>query len=704
MIRVVPFNLTTLVKAAILAALPLSAFAGTYDGPALDPTFSDVKPGKSSGCDQYVNTSPRLFAACQFGRDEAERFANHFSGGNGRIQGYLHGFAWGLYKATQSGKDDANQINIGSKSVENLSQYMDPAVQEAKDAAASLGITKGNSDAVERFVSVLDKDQNPDATLHVPETNYAGEDSGYDRLVGPVAPSRTIIQKEIDPDLSHLKVYDTWDETFLGEKKPVNGWELVTDNGDYPLNKPQWFDPNNAFLAWTTSAVDTHSKYDSLNNPPFLDQAGKTIDLQAIFQNAFQESYQKNVNYFFSVAFQSSLGDGEAQGQILGTELGKRLAQYKGLVQGFNSALKTEEALNYRTTFTSIYSAKFNTTFADYLNNPKLTIVFKGIQGVEDVGVIEPNARISALFDIRNMGGTPSDLTVSVSGDVQEASPQTFKIGKLCTRSFIAPRIAKIDSHLLPHDRARITLAVNGVTTEIDQMVERLLAVSSSGARLDVSNGSGEFHVNLKNISRIRTPGLVSVELRINDKLMDTEQAGLLDLDENRDIVLPFSKLDPLDLVAGTLKAKLTVLMDRKLLNESVLPIQIDYRLDALASYFNALADDRGFVPEGVLRPDRIQALIAGFVFENQKQVGSHCRIVERNVWRLDTASTIAGLLNLKYHSQTQSDHGKAVYDQLARALWPARKDFYRFLFFKSRKEITYERLVMEMSLTGELE
>lgn len=65
-------------------------------GPKFEFEFTRTRRDSSVCRDRYRN-DPR-YQACDDGRDASERVAEKYAGYNGRVEGYLRGFSWGLYR------------------------------------------------------------------------------------------------------------------------------------------------------------------------------------------------------------------------------------------------------------------------------------------------------------------------------------------------------------------------------------------------------------------------------------------------------------------------------------------------------------------------------------------------------------------------------------------------------------------------------
>ncbi|MGK5086098.1 hypothetical protein WDW86_00935 [Bdellovibrionota bacterium FG-2] len=703
----------------LISSLSLSAtaFAAHYDGPAVDVNFNNQKPAKYAECDQYLNATARQYAACEFGRDEAERMATRFAGGNGRIEGYLRGFSWGLYKMTKAYQNDATEMKAGEKLVDGMGQYMAAGIQAGQQAGTSQGATRGKSDAISRFTSVVDTGKNPDATVRIPETSYEGEDNGYQKYVGSVPTADEIMKKDID--VGQLKVYDDWDALYLGEKQPLNAWDLWFSDGTYVFEKAKWYDKDLAFKVWNERPIDTRPKFDNLNNPPLLidpatgqptnDQlAGKQVDLKTIFLSAFKNSYAWYVNYYFAKTFNENIDMGQLAGEMVGTQVGKRLAANTGLVGAFNKKFKESSTLSFRDSFVSAYTGYFNSNFQDYLNNPKLSISFDSVVGAENDGILQPGEIISAKFSVQNIGGVGTPLEAYLTGDVIEGSTLTFNIARLKSAAFTATQVAKIDPRLQPREKAKLVLHVNGLQDDLSETVQRFVEMSESSLRLDVSKGAGEITTAVQNVSTVRTPGKVEATLRLNGKVAAVQELGFIAHGDTAETVLSFSGIDPLFLIDGSsLEAKVTITMEGAMMDSREVSIRAQDPDASLANYFNKLINGSGMVPAGTSREDRVAEVRTRIVSINKSETQAYHKLAAARIYRDNPSSTMLGKVLEEFKSNAQNQASRKAYDGLAKEMFTARKNFNRWFgviwMFKSAGRKAYEKLCEELSLTGKL-
>ena len=125
------------ILSVVMSANSFAQYRGYYDGPAVDVNFGATKPAKYAECDRFRdNTIARYLYSCEFGRDEADRMAERFGGGNGKIQGYLRGYAWGLYKSERAYENDQTEYAKGAAAVDSIGNSMKSGLEAGRAIVA----------------------------------------------------------------------------------------------------------------------------------------------------------------------------------------------------------------------------------------------------------------------------------------------------------------------------------------------------------------------------------------------------------------------------------------------------------------------------------------------------------------------------------------------------------------------------------------
>lgn len=692
---------------ATLMSLSSTALAGHYSnigGPAVDVNFIHQKPAKYAECDKYAvdGMSARVYAACEFGRDEAERLAERFGGGNGRLDGFIRGYTFGLERAYEAYQNDGNEMAKGAGAISEIGQNMEAGLEQGRVDGRTRGSSQGRSDAIDRFEKVVDKGVNPDATLRVPETHYEGMDDAYQKLVGPLPTPQQIIKE--NGNLGRLKIYDSYDSPDLDGRPALSVWDLFLMDGVYKFEKAYWFDQDLAAQVWMKRPNDQRPKYDNLNggNPVIDPKTGLPMDLQEVFKSALRNSYRYYVEYYYSREFHQNIDQGAVQGEQVGQLVGKNIAYKRGQAQAFNQKFKESSKQTFRDAFVGAYTENFNKTFQDYNTSAKLSLKLLDVIESENDGIFQPGEQISVRFRVRNVGGVGSALTASLTGDVQEVQQQQFQVGRLQSQVYTAPLMARLSGSLKPRDVARIRLTVNGLSDDLNQTVQRMIELSRVRAQLNVTNGSGDIYLVANNVSTVRTPGNVQVTLKLNNRDVMTQNLGNIDAGNSPQSVLTFSNIDPLELIRRNVNALITVSMNGSILDQAGVELTVDDPELELARYFTQVANGRGLVPAGVSRENRLSDLRLSLSRINEEETRS-MRKNGPNLWKKDPGATMVGKLVELKTSTDQSEAAVKQFDQLAKQLWEARKNLPKFLFIKSGKRGAYEGLVKRLSKSGKL-
>jgi hypothetical protein len=699
-------SLTTL---AVLANVT-NAFA--YDGPRIDYNFAMQEPKSYEICDKYINDSARHMLSCVKGRDEARRMATRFAGGEGRLEGYLRGYAWGLHKTVKVNSDDATEMAEGARLVSGLNDQLQVGIQAGIKAGQRDGSPLGAQEARNRFHRAVNTSSLPSDRITVPATNYQGEDNAYVRYIGKVPTAEQILRE--DSNIGELPIFNSYDRTYLGQPERRNAFDYYFGDGTYRFETTRWDRPNEAWNIWVRVPNDARPDFDNINQdaprtPVTIDPAtgrqvgGELItDFKTIWRDAFVSSYAYYANYFFSKSFHENVDMGQLNGEAIGVQVGKRIARTRGLQVAFDAKFKESSQSSYRGSFTEAYTSSFQTTFADYSRNPKLSIELIEVVGADNDGIIQPGERIGVKFKVVNAGGVGTQLNVSLTGDVQDTSVENrLNINALSAREFTTDYIATVDSRLRPRDTARLVLNVNGLQAQYGQTVNQLVEISGQKLSLSINNGTGTITVSATNVSTVTTPGVVSAELKLNGRTTQAI-AGNLAAGATQDMLLNFSGLDPLNLIQSKMTAYVSVKHNDKVVESVQLELGSANRDLDLVSYFDAIANSRGFTPAGKTEEDRAVELISTLGQVNAQEVANNDKRGGTNMYRKTPGLTIPGKLAEKFVSSVQNDIAKERYDRLAKILISERKKFKRFLFW-APKQKHYTNLVRTFSKNKKL-
>lgn len=686
------------------------AQSGRYSGPALDFERIRQEPPLYTACNHLSAKSGREMLACNLGVEEARRMALHYGGGHGHVHGFLRGFSWGLHSMASITSSDPSAVNQGALAIHGMDAYIHAGLAPVQQQGESQGRIAGFNPAVARFTAAVDTGSFPSSHFVAPQASYAGEDNGYQRWVdanGAKSPQQ-ILRDELASMASYMKAYDGLDAAYLGEVPRLSLWDAWHDDGIYRFEPRPWLDAETAFKFWRRRPPAAKSRFDALNNPPLaepvLDAEGKQVldngkpkmrmvDLQQIFRSAFVRTYQHYVQYYFSRALYRALDDGQIHGELVGIELGKRMAYQKGMMEAFNAEFKARSRDAFQSSFENAARASFAATFQDYAASAKLDVDAIKILGMEDDGILQPGEAIAVSFRVRNSGGRATSVRAALAGDV--TAPQAHALGDmpaLATRFFTTPALAVLNPELHTGVLANILLKVNEKEIAHAEKILTPIQIASYKNSLETTAGTLHSLIAVQNISTLPGAGEVQVNLILPDR-QHARKLGRLDPGQVREAEIALSELDPLQLIQGMM-ARIQVTMDDRFMSDSSFKLLPPDTKLALAAYFDQLIKGRGLVPAAVPLEDRIaeiKKLIAG---KNLEEVSAH---KEENPWKDGGSSTMLGRLVHNLKSQDQTPATRKAYARMGQDLWEHRRELGKFLFIKSGKRKEYESLCKEL-------
>lgn len=674
----------------------VASFNG-YDGPAVDVNIINHPPPQYGYCDRYASQTAKHVLACSFGLDEASRMAERFGGGHGRLEGFYRGYSWGLYKTVDIYDSDEREMDNGARSVDSLGSYFASAQDAGKrDGKADAG-SRGGADARERFYKAVDKGTGlPSAEVKVPAVTYTGERDAYAHYVGKIPTVQEILRQ--DSNLNEIKIYRSFDRTYLGEPRIMRTQDLWFEDGVYRFERERWYEPNAAFQTWLTIPLESKAKYQNLNVDVAIDSTtGKPVaDFQAIFQDAFLQSYAYYVNYAFSKEFHVNLNEGQRQGEEVGIQIGKRIAFQRGLARAFDAKYLEVSRSSYQGAFSQAYGESFKSYYDYYKNNTVLDLAFQSVIEADRDGVVQPGEAFSTKFKVVNVGGVGSRLDYTVDGDVVEPLQFSDSIAPLSSKVITSKNIGRIDPRLNARDTARVVLKVNGLEDQYRQTVNRLLELTNYNGRVSVLDGSGQVQVALKNISQINVAGSITLELYIQGKLYKTVYGGKMSAGEEQSLVLDYKGLDPLFILMKGLQAEVHLKYNDVMFDKRAFSIGgFDQR--TLVEYFDQLVNERGTVPEFTTLEDRIVEVKNIIIARNSDEVGRN-RDSKGNVYRKTPDETLPGVIaRIKDSRADHSTRAINEYVSMAEGFAKESKRFKSFLGIHP-KRTAYMKIVSRIA------
>ena len=682
---------------APLMATSLSAFSGSYDGPQVDVDIIMHPPAKYDYCAKYVDSTVRVYRACEFGVDEASRMAQRYAGGWGQIDGFLQGYTWGLYKAATAFQNDEQEMKEGAALVDSLDEYLQVGI----DAGISAGVTNGTQEAKQevrkRFNMAVDSGVFPSAKIQLPTISYAGESNAYSKYVGNIP----TIAQELSETAEDLEIYNAYDATYLSGVKVYTPGELWTFNGKYEFEKDKWDNPYRAFNVWVGLPLATHANFENLNVNAEIDPTtgALVVDYKGIFEDAFKKSYSYYVNYYYSINFHTEIETGQVTGEAMGIQVGKSVARTKGLAQAFDRKFKESSKLYYAESFEDAYTSAFKTEYDVYANNPQVSFQLQDVIGVIEDGVLQAGEEFKLVFKAVNVGGVGTTLNATISGDVVNGNAQSFSIRKLSSGTFVTNVIGKIDPRLKPREKATIRLTINGKTDSIGEMINNLVEIIGTSFEVDPVRGTGAIVVRTKNVSTVTAPFEAVAGLSVGGMEIQKAFGKVLVAGEIEALRLTFSNVDPLALIMDGVDMNVQISFGKNTVDQQSISIKSNDRDNDLVDYFVELINDRGVVPAGITKEGRLEKV--RLVLKDLNFAETKRGKKATNDYAKAPQRTIIGKLVAAKKASGRSAEIVKQFDLMARLLYPARKNLNQFLFWG--KKVDYDKLLKELSETGNL-
>lgn len=711
---------------SLLMLVVSSAYAmGPLDG--LDINFNETEPRQYEYCDKMISTDQTIpaaakfdvFKACNYGLDDARRMAERFGGGNGSIEGYLRGYAYGFRDSFDAASNDSTAREQGQNSVESVGRYMEAGLQDGINQGLNDGNIDGSSEARVRFNRAVDTNTFPNSNVGTVEPRaYTPMTNAYNSLVPAELRAVTSIddvirnkdERELDQlSLRNFPVYSSYDSRTWGEVQQRSWYDLWFDDGRYSFEKNRYYDPNLALQLWVTRPVDTLPRYQALNNIVVTDINNARINLQGVFQTAFREGYRYYVNYYFAKEFKRSADLGVMQGSAVGTQIGKRVAFGQGLVNSFNKKFAESARLTYTKSYVNSFKNGFATTFDDYAKNPKLEI--SGLEngqvlellGLDNDGIIQPGEAVALKFKVKNVGGVGTDITASLAGDILDSQEIKSSVKGLASKLISSNgAIGTIDNRLESGSDAHLVLRVNDLTAAYNQYVTKVVKLESvQSPEVDTLSGLANVSISATNVSIKETSASVSANLTIDGKVVSEVNVGKLVAGQDTKITLKASSIDPLRLIQGGINAKITLKLGDTVLETANVTIQSSDARKDLVNYFSQLINDKGAVPATTSRDERAVEVTKLVVATNREELQSHRK--GNNLWKKNPEQTIAGMLRINKQLGNNSTNAINNYDRIAHEMAKDKNILPTFLFFFAGKKHAYMRILNDLSNTGKI-
>ena len=713
-----PLAITTLTT--LMGLLTINTAQADYDGPAVAHEFSTKRPNTLKICEQErFNTSIDVYKMCTNAQQAAENFAEQFASQEGAIQGYLRGYTWGLHKTIEATQDDEDLMYIGTRSLDTLQEYWQPAITEGDTAGRNTGEKDAKEDVIGRFRSAVNTANFPSSQFSVPRSSYEPTNNAYltHVLQASALPTATELLRR-EEHQTPLEIFNQIGSTPFVEHSqtsPVDFWytdgttnDDVMQSGVYRLNTERWSAMNTAFTLWQnhpsftvdvaeyTRLRSTGERTGTPAETGSLDDTKLGLLMSDLYEVVFEMNYQHWANHYFSQSFQQQLFVGQQAGETLGKEIGSEIAREKGLEKVFNERFVAEGSAAYQNAYGDAYTNTFYDTYEDYANHPHVELKIIQVIGAVDDGIIQPGEPFQLEYSLTNIGGASAAVNPKVSGSVQNAQAQTAeRILGLTSEQRTTPVIASIDPRLKARDKATIQLSTDKDTrASIEQVVNHLVEIVATKIDINALTGAGQVVITAKNLTTKPTTGDVSATLTIDEQSISIA-VGKISAGKTKKLRLEVNDLNPLTIIDGKQRGSVTLFHKNDALDTQSIDIRSKAPEADLVKYFDQVVNAKGVIPSGVTMPDHIDATIALIIAKNTLQVTQHAD--GKNVYKKHPEQTYVGMLAETFSSHGQSEFSNNAYDRLAQQLIKETSQFNPFLGISPKRK-HYRKLVRTFS------
>lgn len=715
--------------AALFATAP-SVLAQSYVPSVGVPAPTSIEDYER--CDQIMVGvyDTKTFKACLDGQEEARYTAERFAKMNGKLHGYLEGFSYALYKATEANKKNADAQRQGKEDFERAGDdRFDAGLQAGIDKGNKEGSADGKSHALQTWDSAFRNGQLP-----------AGQSSNYHNMSVPTYRSdisdpygtlrkrmtvQDIMREDIDQSLRNVLVQIEGNQAYLLDRTNYSLWDLWFDNGRYEIERykdGRWVNPQESFKFWVDTAGIRQFDINDYNNLPAQYQDGvhrttrtitnpdgttstvsepTVLSLKQVFKDGFIESYKYYMHHNFNSGFHEYLGLGAGAGELTGIQVGKRLARQEGYANAFNTAFHVEAERTYGQAYSNAYVNTFDSVFNDYASSAKLNITKVEKIGEVDDGIFSPGERVKFVITVENRGGRDaSNLNVNVSGDITRSENQALgTLTALDADTFETDFIAKIsDAHDVSQN-VRLVLSLtgdNGANDRVDTSIDVRNQIETTGsatlASVDAINGTARIELPIKNVSTQDAKN-ITADVKIDGQIVASANLGTIAGGNTRVASVQVQGLNPIKMLEG-IRAQIVMKTNGVLIDEAegVTEIKSRNTTKDIATIFTKLA--KGQRVSGVSL-DEAQAKIIAM---DRLQTSANKK--GTNVYKKMPDTTIPGQLVLQKGSSTDGAAAEA-FNSVAVKMWVNnRKNLPGFL---SGKRKAYRKLLDQLTISGKV-
>ncbi len=444
------------------------------------------------------------------------------------------------------------------------------------------------------------------------------------------------------------------------------------------------------------------------------------VNLKDYFEAGFNNSYRDFADHYYRRAYYNVLDEGQDDGEEYGVDVGKKVAFYRGVEQKFNELYLEETRKIYASSHSQGFHAGYKEIYDDYNFNAHLSLESFVAHGADNDGIYQSGEGLSAEFKIVNRGGVEANVQLRMEGSVEDATSAQVVIPAFTTYTQKTGQLAKIQSHLKPHQIANIRFVATSSRQkleaqqnhEVKKMVE-LLAIKPDFSFVD---GNGQVSVRVENNATIPTHADVNVTLRLSMYDESTKQStllkefvaplGILEARQQATAQITVPNLDPLLMIRARYQTAYEIKMGVvQMASREVEQIAPSSSQMALVDYFDALLRNKGAIPQNVDRSERQKVVRDEIIDINRQEIIAASNINgtkgrrydESDIWgKKKWGATIIGKLIEKRRLAVGQDAIITEYHNLGYEFWKQRKLLKTKSF--TSNESTYNDSLLEFN------
>ncbi len=679
-------------------------------------------------CDQEMVGvyDTRTFKACLDGQEQARYTAEQFALTNGKLHGYLEGFSYAIYYATEANKTNKEEMDRGMQALYANGANMQAGIDAGVSQGIELGAQFGEKDALALWNDAFKNGKVPAAK---PSAYYNGQlpefnlsiASPYDYYVGRKSVDQ-ILREDIDKSLRTIVVNIPDNQLYLVSNSRYNVWDLWFENGVYEVARYKnggWIDPDKSFEFWKNHS-EKLGQYDvnSYSNLPsvYTDKVAKvqkevknpdgttkiitvsaTVNLKEIFKDGFLESYRYYMHHNFNKGFHEYLKMGAFAGEAIGIQIGKRIAFENGYASAYDEKFWSDAQKAFEESYLNAYAKAFDKVFNDYSAHARLIITNVETIGEVNDGILSPGEKIKFRITLENHGAkSTTGLKLNVAGNVTGNIDESIgSINYFETKTFETGYIIRISDGHDVRENLQLDFKLRGTNSneaiyssriDIRNQIEAI--GSAYYQKLDVVEGNAIIMLPIKNVST-NPASNISVDVMINGQIVGSVHLGTIAGSNEQVAAVTVNNIDPILLLDGV-QAVIEMKSNGRKIEDadgSVLVKSPNTNQD-IASIFLKSVSNNGY--KAVPRQKAESKLLS----LNSDQT----LMIKRsaNLYKKNPGATIPGQLVVQHSKGNSAD--KALND-LAVKMWLLNKK--SLPAFLSSKRRYYRKLLDQLTIGG---